>query len=169
MTDTASRYGRFYQLGYVTRNLDKGIAHLQRRMGAQLIDIIRELRDEAGSAVALQNVAHLALPGVEIEVMEPRIDWPSIYLEALPASDDDVGFHHLGFIVPDSAAWDRAVESLDAQDTPIVMQGGTAQVRFAYIDTRKQMGHYSEIAQRFSPPLGTPPLGTSAAVRPLPT
>lgn len=145
----SSIYGRFYQLGYVTRDIDKGIAHLQRRMGAQLIDVIRDLRDEAGNQVALRNLSHLALPGVEIELIEPRLDWPSIYLEALPADDNDVGFHHLGFLVPDSEAWDRAVNSFDAMETPIVMQGETSRVRFAYFDTRKQAGHYSEIAQRY--------------------
>ena len=151
-----SIYGRFFQLGYVTRDLDAGIAQLRRRMGATVIDVIRDLRDESGATVALEHLSHLALPGVEIELIQPRLDWDSIYLDALPESGNDIGFHHTGFMLPDSESWQRAVEMLDEMQTPIVMQGGTSQVRFAYIDTRKQAGHYSEIVQRFNPETARP-------------
>lgn len=153
-----SVYGRFFQLGYVTRDLDAAIDRLQRRTGARLIDRIHDLRDEAGNQVVLKNLAHLGLPGVEIELIQPRLDRSSIYLEALPPAGDDIGFHHTGFLLPDEAGWQRAVDSLEREGTPIVMQGGTSQVRFAYIDTRRQAGHYSEIVLRFDP----------ASARPLP-
>ena len=43
-----SIYGRFYQLGYVVRNIDAAIAHLQTRMGATLADVFYDLRDADG-------------------------------------------------------------------------------------------------------------------------
>jgi hypothetical protein len=120
-------------------------------MGAVRIDLVPELRDGDGKAVAIRGVAHLALPGLEIELIEPRPDWDSIFLAALPTSDEDVGFHHLGFLLPDRAAWDAAVADFAVMGTPIVMQGETPDVRFAYFDTRRHAGHYSEIALRFNP------------------
>ena len=153
-----STYGRFYQLGYVTRDIDAAIAHLQTRMGATLLDVFYDLRDGNGDQVALKNLSHLSLPGAEIELIEPRLDWPSIYLDALPEGADDIGFHHLGFLIPDDVTWDTAMASFETFGTPVVMSGATPQVRFAYVDTRRQCGHYSEIAQRFD----------SANARPLP-
>jgi hypothetical protein len=125
-------------------------------MGAVQIDMIHDLRDGLGNAVALRHVSHLALPGLEVELMEPRLDWDSIYLEALPDSDDAAGLHHLGFLLPDDAAWDAAVSDFQLMSTPIVMQGATPDVRFAYFDTRRQAGHYSEIVQRFNPATARP-------------
>lgn len=146
-----STYGRFYQIGYVARDIDAAINHLQQRMGATLVDVIHDIRTEAGDQVCIKNLSHLALPGVELEVIQPRLDHESIYLEALPKEDDKVSFHHLGFLIPDQQAWEQAIASFDTFDTPIVMEGGTSEVRFAYFDTRRQCGHYSEIAWRYDP------------------
>jgi hypothetical protein len=151
MPNFDSSYGRFYQLGYVTRDIDVAVANLERRMAARRIDLIHDLRDEAGRPAQLLHVAHLALPGVELEIMEPRLDWPSIYLEDLPESPGAVRLHHLGYVLPDVAAWDRAVTQLSRMATPIVLQFETSQVKVAYFDTRQQTGHYSEIVLRFHP------------------
>lgn len=146
-----SLYGRFFQIGYVVRDIDAAVQHLQQRMGAVVVDVIRDMRTEAGEQVCIRNLSHMALPGVEIELIEPRLDQDSIYLNALPHGNDDVGFHHLGFLLPDQQAWDSAIASLAVFDTPIVMEGETSKVRFAYLDTRRQSGHYSEIVWRFDP------------------
>jgi len=144
-------YGRFFQIGYVTRDIDLALAHLTRRMGARQLDVLRDFRP-GGNRVEILHLAHMSLPGVEIEVIQPRLDWPSIYLGALPDGNGEVGFHHLGFMLPDLAAWDRAMSSLEAMQTPVVMQGTSPAVRFAYIDTRRRAGHYSELVYRATTP-----------------
>ncbi|MFA5495770.1 MAG: VOC family protein [Porticoccaceae bacterium] len=146
-----SVYGRFFQLGYVVRDIDAAVRHCRQRMGATLVDIIRDLRTEAGEQVSINNLSHLAMPGAEIELIEPRPDWPSIYLDALPEKGGGLGFHHLGFVVPDQQAWDRAMATIDTFGTPLAMAGATSQVRFAYLDTRRLCGHYSEIVWRYDP------------------
>lgn len=156
MPQLTSRYGRFYQIGYVTRDIEAASTALQRRMGAVQIDMIREMRDGRGNPVALRHVAHLAVPGLEVELIEPRLTWDSIYLEALPDTSNAVGLHHLGFLLPDQTAWDAAVGDFEAMATPIVAQGETPDVRFAYFDTRRQAGHYSEIVLRFNPATARP-------------
>lgn len=156
MSHFSCAYGRFYQLGYVTRDIDAAYAQLQRTMGATPVDMIHDIRDAEGKQVVVQNVAHLALPGAEIELIQPRLEQPSIFLDALPQSPADVGLHHLGFILTDLDAWERAMAQIAANRTPIVMSGGTPQVRFAYFDTRKETGHYSEIALRFAPSRALP-------------
>jgi len=144
-------FGRFFQLGYVTRNIDAALERLKERTGANQIDLIHDVRDEKGQFVALEHLSHLSLPGVEFEVIQPRMDWPSIYVDALPACDDDIGLHHLGFIVSDEAAWDAAVKRFGQANAPIAMAGETSKVRFAYIDARAQMGHYVELVLRYDP------------------
>jgi hypothetical protein len=151
-----SIYGRFFQLGYVTRDISRAAPCLLQRMGATQIDLIHEPRDEAGNVYPLLHLAHFSLPGVEIELIEPRLDRPSIYLEALPDRGEDSSLHHMGFSVSDVQAWDRAVATFDAMQTPIVMEGETSQVRFAYFDTRRQAGHYSELVLRFHPETARP-------------
>lgn len=151
-----SLYGRFFQLGYVVRDIDAAVRHCQQRMGATVVDIIRDLRAETGEQVSINNLSHLALPGAEIELIEPRLDWPSIYLDALPDDSADIGFHHLGFLVPDQPTWDRAMATAETFDTPVVMEGATSQVRFAYLDTRRLCGHYSEVVWRYDPASSRP-------------
>lgn len=153
----AAKYGRFFQLGYVVRDIDAAIAGLQKRMGASLVDVAHDLRDAAGQPRLIENLAHMAVPGAEIELIQPRAGWPSIYEDALPDCAAGVGFHHVGFLVPDLEAWDAALGELAAMRTPIVWQGAYPHVRFAYIDTRRHAGHYSELVWR-SPDVVSRPL-----------
>jgi hypothetical protein len=120
-------------------------------MNARRIDLIHDIRDEAGQPVPLLHLAYLSVPGVELEVIQPRLDWPSIYLETLPDGAADVRLHHLGFMLPNRAAWDEAAARLNEMATPIVLQFETSQVRAAYFDTRRQTGHYCELVVRFHP------------------
>src|SRR5689334_1535530 len=111
MSQLHSMYGRFFQLGYVTRDIEHGIADAKRRMGAHQIDLIEDVRDGEGARTPLLKLAHLVLPGVEVELIQPRLDWDSIYLDALPPEGDPrSALHHLAFAVPDRQGWEAAVE-----------------------------------------------------------
>jgi hypothetical protein len=131
-------------LGYVARDIEQAIEQFTRRTGARLLDLTHDLRDESGDVLELENLAHLAMPGVEIEIIQPRRDRPSIYLDALPDDPRDVALHHLGFILPDQAAWQMAIDRLDVS-TPVSWTIGNRHAQVAYVDTRKQTGHYSEL------------------------
>jgi len=93
-----SPFGKFFQLGYVTRDIDAAARRMIVDLGARQLDLIHELRDENGGEVFLKHLAHFAIGGIEAELIEPRLDWPSLYLEALPAQPDAFAMHHLGYL-----------------------------------------------------------------------
>ena len=79
-----------------------------------------------------------------IELIEPNPELAGIYGDAIPAQDQTAQFHHLGFAVPDKAAFDSVAAQLKARDIPIVAQGEFGDLRFLYADARPELGHYLE-------------------------
>jgi catechol 2,3-dioxygenase-like lactoylglutathione lyase family enzyme len=149
MHDAEGPFGRFFQIGYVTRNVREACATLTRRMGARRIDLIEDLRDADGREVMIRSLSHLSLGDVEIELIEPRTDWPSIYLDALPPEGDATpALHHLGYRLPDIESWDAAMQALRGAGMAVALEGAPPRVRFAYLDTRDEIGHYTEVVYR---------------------
>jgi len=146
-----SAYGRFFQLGYVTYDIDAAVADFEQRMGAVRIDLIRDMRDGEGNPIFIDSLSHLSLPGVELEVIQPRVGWQTVYSEMMPAAGEVARLHHLGFAIEDEAQWQAARAGLDAAGTPIAVEGGTADVRSVYFDTRAATGHFSELVFRLNP------------------
>lgn len=140
--------GRFHQLGYVARSLERGVARLVEQMGATVAVIKQDPRDAEGNFMPLQSVAMLDVPGAQLEVIQPRLDWPSIYLDHLPVSDDDVRFHHIAFMMDSDSEWVNGVSHFNKHDIELAWGGATAALRFAYFDTRAQCGHFSELLFR---------------------
>jgi hypothetical protein len=145
-------FGKFFQIGYVTRNIDVALEHLTNVIGARQVALYHDLRDAEGNPSIVRNISLLDLGGVEVEVIEPRLDWPSsIYLEALPDEGRPLAFHHFGFKLEDDAAFDRAMKYVSEANMPVPFSGRLPDVRFAYIDTRRISGHYSEIVLYLTP------------------
>lgn len=148
MTQTPNRFGTFFQIGYVTRDIGAAVKLLTDGMGATLIDLLEDFRDPQGNPVVIRSLSHLMLGKVEIEVIEPRLDQPSIYLDALPQAGETVALHHLGYRHADIASWEAAMAALRATGVDVPMEGATARARFAYIDTRCDIGHFTEVVYR---------------------
>jgi hypothetical protein len=119
-------------------------------MGARRIDLIPNFADPAGNPVAIRSLAHLSMGDAEIEVIEPRIDWASIYLDAPPVDGVMVGLHHLGYMKPDIPSWEAALDVIRASGMDIAMERATPDARFAYVDTRPLAGHFTEMVYRAS-------------------
>lgn len=141
-------FGRFFQLGYVTRDLESAVRTLVDEQQAMLIDLIEDFKDQAGQPVVIRRLAHLMLGDAEIELIEPRLDWQSLYLEALPEKGIAMAFHHIGYMQPDVEQWEVAMARAEERGMVTVMKGSTPRARFAYLDTRAHNGHYSELVWR---------------------
>ncbi|MDT0576360.1 hypothetical protein RM533_09180 [Croceicoccus sp. F390] len=61
MSANAGPSGRFFQIGYVTRNIANGLAVLEIEMGAQRIDLLDDLRDAQGNQLMIRALSHLNL------------------------------------------------------------------------------------------------------------
>lgn len=117
-------------------------------MNARRIDLLEDVRDDQGNQVMIRALSHLTLGDIEVELIEPRPDWPSVYLEALPEGEDAISLHHLGYRQPDVAAWTEARNRAEAAGLAIPMEGATTWARFAYLDTRSTIGHFTEVVYR---------------------
>jgi hypothetical protein len=148
MIGTAGPFGTLFQIGYVTRNIAKGLAILEGGMSARRLDLLENLRDARANQVMIRALSHLTLGDMEIELIEPRPDWPSVYLDALPEHEDAIALHHLGYRQPDVEAWTEARNRADAAGLAIPMEGATSRARFAYLDTRATIGHFTEVVYR---------------------
>jgi hypothetical protein len=143
--------GKFYQMGFVTRDIDAAIAQATEELGAQLTRVSRDLKEDGRDSV-VKNVALLKLGGIDWELIEPRLEWPSsIYLDALPNGPAAVTLHHYGFLVEETKDFDLTMERVEKARLSVPFAGTMPTVRFAYIDTRPITGHYSEIVQYLTP------------------
>ncbi len=125
--------GRFFQLGYVTRDLDAAIELWRHRYG------VREFRRFDGGEVRFA----LAWDGATmIEFIEPAAEQPGIFGEALHA-DRAVSLHHLGYWV-DADQFDALPETCRAASLDCPIQWKTDQLSVFFADTRADNGLFSE-------------------------
>jgi len=137
--------GEFFQLGYVTADLDRAIALYRDRYG--VADFLRfDTRTMAPPAASgpFLDVALAYRGPVMIELIQPAADDAGIYRDAL-RSDGGVNLHHLGYLVDE-----RRFESLadDFRRAGIeVPVGGVRRptgLSLLYADTRSDNGLFSE-------------------------
>jgi hypothetical protein len=131
-------FGEIYQLGYVTRDLDRAAADYGERHGVG--DWLRtEITYPGGTA----RVALAFRGALLIEITEPLAESPGLFGDALPATG--IALHHLGHRLPDTASVAAVVAHYRAlgRDVPLVRDGPTS----AYVDTRPDVGHFSEFVR----------------------
>ena len=139
MTTRAILQSMPFQLGYVVRDFDSGIAFAGQSFGIEEFKLMRNLSGNA------RNVALAYASGIMIELIEPRDRVNGIYASAVPAGLDAMMLHHIGYIVSDEQGWADACHRLDGHDIPVVAQGEVPGVlRFLYADTRPLLGHFVE-------------------------
>lgn len=130
--------GGFYQFGYVTRDLDAATALLRDRYG---VACYRRARPSDW-----METAHAWTGTSMIEVIAPGEGAPALYLDYLPSEAGTVRLHHLGRRIDSVEDWAVLEDAIRASglDMPF---GGAAMggdLRFAYVDTRADLGIYSE-------------------------
>jgi len=145
--DVDGPYGRFFQIGYVTRDLATAAARLTQ-MGARRIDYFEDFKRPNGDPSAIWGLSHMARGGAELELIQPRLDRTSIYLDALPEESGAIALHHVGYLHPDVPAWEAAMARVRASGATVVSEGAMPQARFAYLDTRADLGHFTEVVWR---------------------
>ena len=133
-----SLLANFFQVGYVTRDIDLAIAALREhvRFGEFLI-VPAEARYREVRRIALSWTGTTM-----IELIEPDPDVPSVYVESLPRAGGAVALHHLGFLTDDFQATLRCLET-EGFSVPMCMSYGDV-LECCYADARAQFGHYLE-------------------------
>lgn len=141
-----------FQTAYVTADLDGAVEAFRDTHGIDAFLINRGVEIETVSGAAHCHFALAFLGDLQIELIEPAGGADAIYRDAICPSSVTI-FHHLGFLVPDEAAWRETLRELEATGRPIPVRGGFGGLmHYAYLDRRDLLGHYLEYM--FAPPAG---------------
>jgi Glyoxalase/Bleomycin resistance protein/Dioxygenase superfamily len=129
----------FFQLGYVTRNLDSAIAEFRRRFGPAEFQIIEGTPQHPHT----RRIGLAWIGETMTELIEPNPDVPSLYVGALPpAANGEIRFHHIGCLIDDYPDTLRRLRA-EGYETPLTLSYGEV-LDCVYADTRPQLGHYLE-------------------------
>lgn len=134
-------FSGFFQLGYVTRDLDAAIAAYRARFGP-IEFLINEPVGIDGAAAPTRRIAMAYIDDVMTELIEPDPAQQTIYDEALPAEPGVIRLHHLGYLIDDHQAM---LQRLGALGYAVPLHGSLpGALDYSYADTRAELGHFSE-------------------------
>jgi hypothetical protein len=144
-------YANIWQVAYVTRDLDEGMALLRRHYGVESTEVPTDgatflVGDEPAEWDV--RISMGARGGLIVELIEPVGGEVDFYRRFLPA-DGGLGFHHLASHMPvGDEAWAALGDTLAAAglrvDYTVLIPD---RVRAGYVDTTAELGHYLEICQ----------------------
>ncbi|GAB3115164.1 VOC family protein [Aestuariicella hydrocarbonica] len=135
--------GQHYQNGYITRNIEKAIERF--RQNSDVVEVASyevpvEITTAKGKGTAVSKLAFIWVNNLQYELIEPVSGLVDVYTDELP-DDDSVKFHHSCMRVAD---WDDFRSRVDEMGYPVVIEGGSDQLKFLYLDAREVVGHYLE-------------------------
>jgi glyoxalase/bleomycin resistance protein/dioxygenase superfamily protein len=137
-----------FQCAYITADMDKATAYFAEQYDVGpfgIHDVSVACADRAEPCVIRVGVDFVG--PTMIELVQPVEGAIEIYAEPRISGASPVAFHHLGLRVRgDLDTWTaRRRECLDL-GARIALEGGHADtMRFAYFDTRAELGHYVEL------------------------
>lgn len=148
-----TRYGDLFQMSYVTRDLDAAVALATSELGLPGFRMSQSsIEVLAGGRV--QTLAVRAAVTVvgrnQFEIIEPLSGPIEIYTAAADLSARLLTFHHVGIAARgDYAEWTRLLGEVRASGDEIAYlypatPAPDDKVSFCYVDTRAQLGHYTE-------------------------
>jgi Glyoxalase/Bleomycin resistance protein/Dioxygenase superfamily len=144
-------YANVWQVCYVTRDLDEGMALLRRHYGIESTQVPTDgatflVGDEPAEWDV--RISMGARGGLIVELIEPVGGEVDFYRRFLPG-DGGLGFHHIAAYMPvGDEAWDGLGDVLAAAglkvDYTVLIPD---RVRAGYVDTTAELGHYLEVCQ----------------------
>ncbi len=148
-----ARYGQLFQMSYITRDLDAAMAHAKAAMGIAHFDTtdaevevlsfgkLRPLKIRAASANIGRN---------QFEIIQPVSGAIEVYTDEVDLSGHILNFHHIAIAVRGGIAqWRELLAEVRASGDEFAYlfpaePGDDDKLCFAYVDTRRRLGHYTE-------------------------
>jgi hypothetical protein len=149
----ASRYGQLFQMSYITRDIEAAMVHAKEHMGITHFDTtdaevevlsfgkLRPLKIRA----AFANVGRH-----QFEIIQPISGAIEVYTDEVDLSKHILNFHHIAIAVRGGIAqWRELLAEVRASGDQFAflcpaVESDDDKVCFAYVDTRKRIGHYTE-------------------------
>lgn len=150
----ASRYGELFQMSYITRDLDAAMAHAREALGVtgfSTTDAEIEVLS-FGKLRPLKIRAAMANIGRhQFEIIQPVSgSATSVYTDHVDLNSHILNFHHVAIAVRGGIAdWLALIEEVKASGDEFAFLAPPQpteanKVCFAYVDTRKRLGHFTE-------------------------
>ena len=134
-------FSGFFQLGYVTRNLDAACDAFRRKFGAVEF-LVNEPEPIDGVPAPTRRLALTWIDDVMTELIEPDFAQKTIYDHAVPPTDGTIRLHHLGFLIDDPQAM---LTHLAGMGYEVPLAGSLpGALDYIYADTREDLGLFSE-------------------------
>ncbi len=135
----------FFQIGYVTKDLDAGMRRLGAVHGIKRFRIKRDVHSLPGMPEMVMHQAHAFVGTVQIELIQPAGGDDRLYRDFCPADSSAIRHHHFGMWVDDQGEFGALPAALTEQNIPVVFNAKIPGVGGAiYADTRAAFGHYLE-------------------------
>lgn len=135
----------FFQLAYAVDNLETAIQTWLAPLGAGPFFVKNDVLidselDRGGAEPLCLRVALGQIGQMQVELIEQVSDGPSAYRDCPPRAPGAV--HHIGGLTDD---FDRDFARYRDAGVPVAALGRSGPVRFAYLDTRDQLGVLTEL------------------------
>jgi len=150
MRHLSDLFADMVQVAYVTDDIDAATAHLESALGTAPFRFTRGA--SLGGSIRIDGVvadewvidAALVYSGsTNIEVIRPVRGAVSLYTRHL-RDGSLLTLHHLGFRVDD---FDEASDVVARSGRRWAYEAAFGDIRFGYLDTFDELGHYAEIMQ----------------------
>lgn len=161
MRSLSELFTDFFQLGYVTDDIDKAADHVESTYGTA--ECIRHYRGSVGGPDASNGpgpASFVAADGVltdgyvidaalvnigrtNIEIIRPVSGAVDIYRDAIRLGSP-MTLHHIGFRIDD---FDEASRVVADSGRRWALHGDSGGIRFGYLDMTAELGHYLEVVE----------------------
>ena len=135
-------FKQHFQIAYVVRDLAAARARLAREFGIAEWDVM-DMAALMGPGHGTRYIGNSFAGDTMIELIEPDPAGDSIYRDWIPAEEDGVRLHHLGFLVRSDEDFKAAIAQLGAAGYPTAVSGSFGDaLDYHYADTTALLGHY---------------------------
>jgi hypothetical protein len=149
----AAHYANLFQMSYITRDLDAAMAHCKAELGIEHF----ETTDAEVEVLSFGKLRPLKIRAAfgnmgrnQLELIEPVSGATEIYTAEVDLSKHIINFHHIAIAVRGGIAeWRALLAEVRASGDEFAYlfppeASDDDKLAFAYVDTRKRLGHYTE-------------------------
>jgi len=145
MSQSLPLLGALFQRAYVTTDLDRAKKVFAERYGVDAFVPFPNVRSHhLDGAESDLNVALSYAGDTMIELIEPAGGDDALWRDHLSWDGFQIRFHHNGFLLDSEEELLRIGASPRYNGPRRLLQGTSAGVRFLYLDSLQELGHYLE-------------------------
>lgn len=134
-------FAGFFQLGYVTRNLEAACSAFREKFGPVEF-LVNEPGPVDGKVPPTRRIALTYIDDIMTEIIEPDPAQKTIYSDHVPTTEGTIRLHHFGYLIDDH---EDMLKRLAGMGYAVPMFGSMpGALDYSYADTRSDLGIWSE-------------------------